>query len=110
MTIIERIIQLADDRGIRKAELYKTCGIPQSTFSTWTVANANSIPSEYVPKIAEFLHISCDELLTGERNMIDLPENQSRLLTEFEKLDWEGQQVVLGALIAEKRRMEQSEG
>lgn len=110
MTIIERIIRLADDRGIRKAELYKTCGIPQSTFSTWTVANASSIPSEYVPKIAEFLHISCDELLTGKRSTADLPENQARLLAEFEKLDWEGQQVVLGALIAEKRRMEQIEG
>lgn len=110
MTIIERIIQLADEKGIGKAKLYKSCGIPQSTFSTWTVANANSIPSEYVPKIAEFLHISCDELLTGERSTIDMPENQSRLLAEFEKLDWEGQQVVLGALIAEKRRMEQIEG
>lgn len=110
MTIIERIIKLADDRGIRKVELYKSCGIPQSTFSTWTVANANSIPSEYVVAIAKFLGISCDELLTGERSTAELPENQARLLIEYEKLDWEGQQVVLGALIAEKRRMEHMEG
>lgn len=110
MTIIERIINLADERGIRKAELYKSCGIPQSTFSTWTIANANSIPSEYVVKMAEFFNISCDELLTGKRSTTNLPENQARLLTEFEKLDWEGQQVVLGALVSEKRRMEQVEG
>lgn len=110
MTIIERIIQLADERGIRKAELYKSCGIPQSTFSTWMVANANSIPSEYVVKLAKFFAISCDELLTGEKSIVDLPENQAHLLTEFAKLDWEGQQVVLGALVAEKRRMEQMEG
>ena len=110
MTIIERIIKLADDRGIRKVELYKSCGIPQSTFSTWTVANANSIPSEYVVTISKFLGVSCDELLTGERSTVELPENQARLLSEYEKLDWEGQQVVLGALIAEKRRMEQMEG
>ena len=110
MTIMERIYALAEPKGIKKADIYNNCGIPQSSFSVWTNANPESIPSEYIPALAKYLGVSCDELLTGEKPMLDLPENQVRLLTGFSSLDWDGQQMVLAALIAEKRRMESMEG
>ena len=106
MTIIERIIRMADDKRIRKVDLYKACGIPQSTFSGWTTANVTSIPSEYVVSIANLFGITCDELLTGVPSLNSLNDDEKHLLIEFNQLGWEGKQVVLGTLVNEKRRME----
>ena len=111
MTIMERIIQIMAEKNIRKSDLFNDCGIPQSSFWSWTAANVESIPSEYVAKLAAYFDVSCDELLTGIKTKDRLTENQFHLISEFENLDWDGQQVVLGTLVSEKRRMaEQSEG
>ena len=110
MTIIERIMMMADDQNIRKPDLYKSCNIPQSTFSSWTQSNSSSIPSEYVVSLARFFGITCDELLTGIKPMTELTEVQQRLIEGFDKLDWDGQQIVLATMISEKRRMAQTEG
>lgn len=110
MTIIERIYKYATPKGIRKSDIYNNCNIPQSSFSAWTNANVNSIPSEYVPAIANYLGVTCDELLTGKKSLVHLSENQAHLIRGFDALDWEGQQMVLSAMVAERRRMESKEG
>lgn len=111
MTIMERIVRLMEEKNIKRADLLSGTGIPQSSFWSWASANVDSIPSEYVSNLAAFFDVSCDEILTGVKTKDRLTENQLHLINEFENLDWDGQQVVLGTLVAEKRRMtEQTEG
>lgn len=109
MTIIERIVQYADDRNLRRKDLYTRCGIPQSTFSSWVTANVTSIPSEFIPKIADMLNVSCEELLTGAVGH-PISQDQQRLLDMYNALDWEGKQIVSAKIIAEKRRMAKERG
>lgn len=105
MTIIERICQMISERGLLKKALYENIGVSASTFSTWVSINATSIPSEYVPPIARFFGITCDELLTGETQIVpDADEKQ--LLFRYRALPWDGQQMVLSALVTEARRIE----
>ena len=104
MTIIERILEILSEKDIPRHVLRKACGIPQSTFSTWISANVTSIPSEYIPTMANYLGVSCDELLTGNKTL-SLDAEQIRLIKDFGSLDWDGKQMVLAALIGEKRRM-----
>lgn len=113
MTIMERIIEIAEEKHIKKADIYRNCGIPQSSFSSWTIANVTSIPSEYVVSVANYFGVSCDELLIGEKTVNRLNENEMNLIRKFNELDWDGRQIVLATLVNEKRRMEkesQSEG
>ena len=106
MNIFERVLALAEERSVSKVTLRKSCDIPQSTWGTWAKANPSSIPSEYVVSIARYFNITTDELLTGEKPRLDLSDVQRRLIDGFDKLDWDGQQIVLAALVTELRRME----
>ena len=103
MTIIERIYVLIEERGMKNKTVCGTLGISTSTFSTWKAANMEGIPSQYIPPLAQIFGITCDELLTGETQIV--PEgNDGHLLSIFRSLDWDGQQMVLAAAVAEKRR------
>ena len=114
MTIVERILSLADAKGISRKELYTSCGIPKSTFSSWIAANPVSIPSNYIAPIAQLFDITCDELLTGDitdlQFRVELTDEHKNLIEVYKALDFEGKHLVAATIINEKRRIEQSKG
>lgn len=105
MTIIERICALLSERGMKKKTVIDAVDISPSTFSTWIGANVEGIPSQYIPGIANVFGITCDELLTGETAIVT-DDNEKHLISLFRDLDWDGQQMVLAAIVTEKRRMD----
>ena len=107
MTIIERIEQNLAKRGMKKKAAYDAIGVSPSTYSTWVAANVTSIPSEYVPVLADLFGITCDELLTGQTRIV-ADERFASLINVFDSLTWEGQQIVLAKAIEEKRYEQQA--
>lgn len=108
MTICERITGILAERGIMKKAVCQTLGISPSTFSTWLTANTSSIPSEYIPPLADMFGITCDELLTGKPGST-VNETEERLLDIFRSLDWDSQQIILASAVTEKRNAENRE-
>ena len=106
MTIIERINELADHKGLQRKALCEASGATYGQISTWTKANVSSIPSEYVEPLANLLGVSSHYLLTGELD-IPMTDDGRRLIDLFNNLDWEGRHMVMATAINEKRRLEQ---
>lgn len=76
MTICERIFSLLVDSGRGQRELAQYIGAPQTTVGSWK-KNGSNPAAEYIPRIAEFLNVSTDFLLTGENKEYRLdPELQ----------------------------------
>lgn len=62
MSIIERIVQIIDEKHLNQNELCKKLNIRNSTFSTWKTRNTDP-PAKYILLICEFLNVSVDYLL-----------------------------------------------
>lgn len=97
MTIYERIKQT-----VRQA---KSMSIPsleeELGFSNGSLAKAKDIPSSRIVKIAEYLDVSTDFLLTGEEKAYDVPtfnESEVELVTLFCALKKEQQTAILEML------------
>lgn len=58
----------------------------QSTISSWKVRNVFP-KADDLYKIANYLHVSMDWLLTGTDPKIELPDNEKTLLTNYRKLN-----------------------
>ena len=102
MTIIERIERKLSEQGMKKKTAYEAIGVSASTYSTWVGANVTSIPSEYVPGLAKLFGITCDELLTGETQIVS-DDSTRHLIELYRALDWSGQQMVLAKAVEEVR-------
>ena len=97
MTTFERIKQITREK--------KNIGIPaleeKLEFSNGSLAKAKDIPSSRIVKIAEFLDVSTDFLLTGTEKVYDVPafnESEVELVTLFCALKKEQQTAILEML------------
>lgn len=75
MTICERIFEIIDTKQLKTADLARILNVKQSVLSNWKKRNTNP-PIEYALVICEFLGISIEELLTGEKNTGITPEEK----------------------------------
>lgn len=64
MTIIERIINELQVKGLKKSDLAKYLNKGKGQVSMWESRNANP-PAEFIPDIADFLGVSTEYILTG---------------------------------------------
>lgn len=63
----------------------ESIGIPQSTFSKWKARN--TIPrSDDLYRIAKYIGVSMEYLLTGEDKNSELPEDLLELFNSFQRL------------------------
>lgn len=108
MTIIERVNKMCADRKMFRKAVCEACQINTSTWSSWTVANVTSIPSEYVARLATLFNCTCDELITGSTDIITAGDERQFLIM-LRGLDWDGRQLVLAKLVEEYRRKEAME-
>ena len=69
MTILERILNMLDERDLHASDLCKSAGINYGTFNAWK--NRGTTPSaEYIAPIADFFGVPERYILTGEGNPI----------------------------------------
>lgn len=69
MTISERIFDLLEKTGKKQSDLAKAVGVRANTVSDWKTKGANP-SAEHISRIADFLGVSCEYLLTGENKVV----------------------------------------
>ncbi|NBI65056.1 helix-turn-helix domain-containing protein [Clostridiales bacterium] len=65
--IIQRIVEVMKDKGLKDKDLCEYAGIKQSTFATWKQKGRDP-KMEYCIAIAEFLNVSTNYILQGEES------------------------------------------
>lgn len=85
MTICERIFGLLAESGRGQRDLAVYIGAPMSTVGSWK-KNGSNPGAEYIPRIAEFLNVSTDYLLTGENKEYRLDSESQELLDLWDSL------------------------
>ena len=110
MTVSENVFKLIEESGMSQKEFSEKTGIPQSTISDWKRKNTNP-NSDKILIICDVLKVSPYELLSGAREVsgrsrkpsymvIETGSEQGILIEEYEKLDSDMQQRLLGYLRA----------
>lgn len=113
-TITDRIVRILKEKNIQAKELCDYIGVAQSTFANWKNRGTDPKPV-YIPKIAEFLNVSVDFLLTENRSaaseessavdindklqeIIDVLTGEEGVLWNNEEISEEGRSVLLNWL------------
>ncbi len=88
MSVIERIVEIIEDRGISQKELCENTNIKRQTFSTWKNRNSN-ISLDEASAIADYLNVSLTYLSTGKGSpeIQQLTEQEEELLRIFKSLN-----------------------
>lgn len=71
----EIFAELLEKMGIRPIEISRATGIPSSTFSDWKKGKSKP-NAEKMLKIANYLGVSVEYLMTGKDNAHNEPQNQ----------------------------------
>lgn len=105
MSIINKIIELAEEKSINQQVICDALGIKSGTFSTWK-ARQTDPPAKYIACICEILGVSIEYLLTGkERSPTSkLTDVEQRMLVAFKELSYGEQMEIIGRveLLAEQ--------
>lgn len=87
MKIIERIMGLLEENGLKQSDLCDSLNISASTLTNWKNRGTDP-PSRFVIPICEFFGISPEYLLTGEeKNFRAVTAEEKRVLELFRLLD-----------------------
>lgn len=110
MNLLQNIESIIEKRGLTLTQIEKDCGLSKSSMRKWS-ENFSSI--DKVLKVAQYLGVSVDFLLTGKHTDVSdasQDKEEAALLEEFRQLDPQERRIILGK-IAEmnynKRRMEE---
>ena len=78
--IIQRILQLLEEKNLKMADLCRYRDINTSTMTNWKNRGTDP-PAKYIFPICEFLSVSCEYILTGT-------EKQNAFLISTEDTEW----------------------
>ena len=96
LSIIERLLIIIKEKGLKPADLCKAIDINTSTMTNWKQRNTDP-PAKYIIPICEFLEITPYYLLTGKNtSFLGLSANEQELISSFRKLDSLSQGRLLG--------------
>ena len=78
--------KLLDEKGLKNADVARATGISNMTLSDWK--RGKSVPkSDKMQKIAEFLNVSVDYLMTGEEKEVPtFSAEHIELISAYDKL------------------------
>lgn len=95
MDIINRILGILADKGLKQADLCNYVGIKYNVFTTWKTRGTEP-PTKFLIQICDFLGVSPYYLLTGEEKSPSLPEDELELLTYYKELPEREQMKLIG--------------
>lgn len=99
MTIIERILNLLDEKGLKMSELCQYIGVGTSTMANWKTRNTDP-PAKYIAPICEFLNVSFDYILTGKKNTSsENSDDVNKALHYYERLTVEQKDYIKGEMV-----------
>lgn len=83
--IIDRILELCEEKGISRYRLAKMAGLSQSSLST--LLNRKSVPTiQTLDKICDGFGITISQFFAGSDTHPDLTEEQEKLLNAWDEL------------------------
>lgn len=101
--VFDRIQELMDARGIKKAAFAAAVGVSHGNLCDWQ--NGRSSPGvEKLCRIADYFDVPVDYLLGRDKRYPFPSEDASELVRIYNDLDREGRTVVLGTAYQERRR------
>lgn len=85
--IIDNILALLNQQGLKQTDLCNFIGINTSTMTTWKNRKTDP-PAKYIISICEFLDVTPFKLLTGKEKTsdVDLTADEQELLETYRKL------------------------
>ena len=93
MKTIERILETAEQKNIKQAEIAKAIGKGTAQITNWKNRNSDP-PVELLPPIAELLNVSLEWLITGTETLSDstsdLLADEQQLLQHYNHCNPEG--------------------
>ena len=99
MTIIERIIQLQNERDWSEYRLSKESGVPQTTISTWFRQGVNPSKAS-LEKICAAYKITMSQFFAFNNEPITLTNKQRQVLDNWNKLNPKQQDIILDLLMS----------
>lgn len=97
MTVLERILQLKEQRGWTEYRLSEESGIAQTTISSWFRKNVNPSISS-LESICKAFNITLSEFFAFENTPVSLTEKQKSMLENWNKLSEHQQDLLLELL------------
>ncbi|MCM1328346.1 MAG: helix-turn-helix domain-containing protein [Ruminococcus sp.] len=97
MTILERIIQLRNERDWSEYRLSVESEIPQSTISSWFVKNVKP-SSRSLEKICKAFNMTMTQFFAFENEPVTLTDKQRQVLDNWNKLNPKQQDIILELL------------
>lgn len=97
------ILELMSQKGISAYRLAKDTGISESLFSKWRSRPTSDISATNLSKIAEYMNVSIDYLLTGDKKRSPAPnltDAELEALEAFRRLDPVEQGKIIGRMEA----------
>lgn len=97
MCIIDKIVELAEQKSISQQTICDSLGIKSGTFSTWK-ARKSDPPAKYIACICEVLGVSIEYLLTGKENISSpqISKEKQEILDLYDKLSERKKGEVIG--------------
>lgn len=94
MTLVGRIREVGKNQSMSLDDIGERCGLGKKSLYKW---DQNSPSVDKVKKVADFLHVSVDFLLTGENPTVStLSKRDQDILEYVHLLNEESQRDVLG--------------
>lgn len=97
MTVLERIVQLREERGWSEYRLSEESGITQSTISTWFRKNVTPTVSS-IESICKACNITLSQFFNFDNEPVTLTDTQKELLENWSRLTAEQQRIFLELL------------
>ena len=87
--IVDRIDELLKSKNDKRQSLYDYAEIASNSFSNWTSRENSKIPAQVLYKIAQYLNVSVEYLITGKENetpkgVLDLAADINSLSPAFQ--------------------------
>lgn len=97
LSIIDNILSLLKQKGLKQADLCNFIGINTSTMTNWKNRKTDP-PAKYIIPICEFLNVSPHKLLVGKEKSspTDLTADEQKLLTYYKDLNDIDKGIVIG--------------
>lgn len=108
--IIQRILQLLEEKNIKMVDLCRYLGINTSTMTNWKNRSTDP-PAKYIFPICEFLHVSCEYILTGaeKKNAFSISAEDLEWLRLIHNLPYDAQLEFKGELRGYLKAVEKSD-
>ena len=98
MSVINRIIVLLNEKGLKQTDLCSFLEINTSTFTTWKNRDTDP-PAKYILRICEFMGVTPYQLLSDELNemgSISLDDDEKLLLSYYKDLSEKDKGIIIG--------------